>query len=192
VDSERLLQLSATRTADRRRWRDPASYKPEWVGRAELAASLLPDGMRVLEIGTGSGVFRRLVDARCSYTGADLEPLDRDVIALDLDCDPLPATLFDFVVVLGVFEYLYHPLEAAMKLCGAASNIVVSYAAVREAASKEVVGALRQKRGWVNEFTKTEFLNLFIRNGFAERECIAVSEDEDFQQYLLLLSSQRT
>jgi SAM-dependent methyltransferase len=151
-DPERLAQLARTKSPDRQKWSAPSSYKPEWAQRGQLAAGLIRDGSRVLEIGTGAGALRSLIAHRCQYTGADLEPLDDSTLALDLDSDPMPRGPWDTIVLLGVLEYLHQPAEALRKLASAASHLVLSYCCCM---NQEAAGiAERRARGWVNDMSE--------------------------------------
>ncbi len=170
---------------DRERWGDPANYRPQWVERSRLAASLVKDGASVLEIGVGTGVFRDLVSARTAYVGADLEPLDPATIPLDLDRDELPDRPFDYVVLLGVVTYLHRPGEAAGKICGVADRIVVSYCCRRAELTVEDVRESRRSRGWLNDFTQAEFVALFARHGFELASSTPLAATEGFEEFLM-------
>jgi Capsular polysaccharide synthesis protein/Polysaccharide pyruvyl transferase len=103
-DPSRIHALARASSPDRFRWGNPSSYKPDWSDRARLAAPLIPDGAKVLEIGVGAGNLKRLIQDRCDYVGADLEPLDTETRSLNLDSEPLPHERYDCIVALGVFE----------------------------------------------------------------------------------------
>jgi hypothetical protein len=150
-DIQRLLDLARARRPDRERWGKPESYKDQWNARAEQAARLVPDGARVLEIGVGKGAFRALIEARCSYLGADLNPIDARTLPLDLDADPLPAGPFDMVVLLGVIEYLHAVPKVAEKLRAAAPRLLVSYCCVPQDPPSPAVLEARRGLGWVND-----------------------------------------
>jgi hypothetical protein len=171
--------------ADRQRWGDPSSYKPEWSRRANLAAALLPDRVTILEIGVGTGVFRALVNGRTVYMGADLQPLDSATMMLDVDRDPLPDMRFDYAVLLGVFEYLHQPEAAAEQLCSAADQIVASYCCRRPALGPNQMAQSRSSRGWVNNFDKTEFVELFFKYGHELASSVRLSATEEFEEFLM-------
>ena len=78
---------------DRQRWGALSNHKPDWGSRGALAARHIRDGVRVLEIGTGTGTFRELVADRCHYTGADLQPLDEKTLAFDIAKTSMPPTI---------------------------------------------------------------------------------------------------
>jgi hypothetical protein len=170
---------------DRDRWGSPANYRAEWGERSRIAAALVEDDTSVLEIGVGLGVFRDLVSARTTYVGADLEPLDTQTIRLDLDSDELPDRAFDYAVLLGVFGYLHRPEAAAKKICGIAGRIVVSYCCRRGDVKADDVRESRRRRGWLNDFTQSEFVELFTRHGFELASCRALAAAEGFEEFLM-------
>jgi hypothetical protein len=158
----RILDLVTKKQPDRDRWGDPASYGGEhWDSRAKQAARLVPDGARILEIGVGKGTFRDEVTARCSFVGADLNPLDSQTLAINLDSDPLPAGEFDFIVLLGVVEYLHNLGAVIEKLRAGAPHLLMSYCCIPGDAPADTVVAARRERGWVNDLTVSEFRALF-------------------------------
>jgi hypothetical protein len=182
---ERRIRYSLQSDAsvpDRRRWGDPSSYKPDWSSRARLAAPLIPDGARVLEIGVGTSNLRDLIRHRCSYTGADLEPLDADTIPLDIGEDPLPQGQYDCIVALGVFEYLYKLPIAAAKIAAATDRIVLSYCCAREGAAN--IASARNGRGWVNDLSEVEFTQVFASLGFGIASRTPFNTADDFEQII--------
>lgn len=185
-DPGRRTALMQAKAPDRVRWRSPASYKPDGTARAERAAALIPDGASVLEVGVGAGHLRQLVERRCRYVGADLEPLDTRTLALDLDRDPLPDINFDHAVLLAVVEYLHHPLEALAKLADRAQTIVVSYCCAKDRSA--ATGAARGSRGWTNSFTEAELCGMLGELGFACVGRVAVNSAEDFEQFVFAFS----
>lgn len=115
----------------------PYYYRPV-VGslyrkRLQMGLDLLPaDGLRVLEIGVGSGILVATLTGRYpEYTGTDLvlvPDLDRQVapgckasfIAADLlDPDALPADAFDVIVCFSVLEHIADAVGAARALARA-------------------------------------------------------------------------
>lgn len=172
--------------ADRERWGNPQNYKPAWADRARLAAALVPDGARVLEVGAGAGILRQLLAHRTGYTGTDLQPLDPSLMPLDLDVDPLPAAGYDYAVALGVFGYLHRPEEAARKLCAAARRVIASYCCRKTLPQPERVLAARAERGWVNHFDTPGFLDLFVRHGLGVESCTVLTDTDELEELLLV------
>lgn len=164
---ERLAQLARTKSPDRQRWGAASSYKAEWGERGQLAARFIRHGSKVLEIGTGPGAFRSLIAHRCHYTGADLEPLDEETLAFDLDSDPIPRGSWDTIVLLGVLEYLHHPAEALRKLANAASHLVMSYCCCTDGGPDSIDE--RRTRGWVNDMSERHFRDEMKSLGFQAR-----------------------
>lgn len=178
------LPLANESVPDRHRWGNSSTYsdKPEWNDRAKLAAPLIPDGAHVLEIGVGAGNLRDLLRHRCIYVGADLEPLDADTIALNMDHDSLPHEHYDCIVALGVFEYLHQPQVAAAKIALATNHIVLTYCCVREKFPSAI--EIRSKRGWVNHFSEAEFTLMFALLGFGVASRTTFNATNDFEQII--------
>ena len=166
-EAERAEASRETTSQSVQRWGDAGSYNKysAWVERAEIVSALIPDGSSILEIGVGKGDFRSLVfSARTLHVGADLNPLDADTIALNLDSDPLPPGYYDYcVVLLGVLEYVRRPNADARKICDAARHLVITYCCKIDASAE---GAQeRLQREWINDFTEAEFVALFASLG---------------------------
>jgi hypothetical protein len=178
-------QTAEAQAPDRQRWGNPLSYKPEWGKRAKYAASLVPDNVSVLEIGVGTGVFRELVKGRTTFVGSDLQPLDTASIALDLDRDPLPDTHFDYAVLLGVFAYLHRPATAAEKICNSADYVIASYCCRRADLEPRAVLESRWRRGWVNSFDQTEFIQLFSRHGHELFSSMHLNANDELEEFLM-------
>lgn len=185
LKAERLQKLKEAKRPDRLRWGDRSSYRAHWADRSALAASLIPDGTSVFEAGAGAGDLRRLVAARCRYVGSDLSPVEEGVLKLDLDRDAIPGA-YDYVVALGVFEYLHFPEDAARRLLAAGRTLVVSYCCVPENVTRSEAAAKRGRRGWVNAFSEAEFIDLVSQAGGRIVERHLFLEEADFRQMVMV------
>src|SRR5260221_14786527 len=93
---------------------------------------------------------RRLPFA-CSYTPCDVVARDNRTIIADLNIDGPPGPALaacDLVVMLGVWEYLYHPSKILTALSSSNKPILCSYCP-NDAAARLDPRAL----GWVNDFS---------------------------------------
>jgi hypothetical protein len=164
-EAERAEASRETTSQSVQRWGDAGSYNiySAWVERAEMVSALIPDRASILEIGVGKGDFRRFVSDRTLHVGADLNPLDADTIALNLDSDPLPPGYFDYAVLLGVLEYVRRPHADARKICDAARHLVITYCCKTDASAEGAEERLQ--REWINDFTEAEFVALFASLG---------------------------
>lgn len=178
-DPERLARVESP---DRQRWGAPSSYKPDWAARSTIAAKHVRDGARVLEIGTGSGAFRQLVSDRCHYTGADLQPIDRQTLALNLENDPIPLGPWDMIVLLGVLEYLYDPLGALTKIGAEAKSVLFSYCVP---CGPDALPQ-RRERGWTNALSEDELMAAMNAMGFTVSARESLNATGDFEQWLFL------
>lgn len=175
---------------DRARWGDPKNYQASWAQRAEAAARFVPDNASVLEIGVGLGAFRACVRERCRYVGADLVPLDPETLPVDLERDPLPAGTFDYIVMLGVLEYIRFPEQALAKASAAARTSVLSYCHVNaNFAGAEMADVIltRRARGWLNDLSREDLLRITKRIGWRLQREELFNADANFTQTIFLL-----
>ena len=160
---ERLRELARSRTPDAQRWGQPQAYDARWSSRSDLAARFIEPSARVLEIGAGAGFLRAALPEGVAYTGADLNPLEPDYLRLDLDADPMPDGAFDYVVLLGVLEYLHRPEEAFAKCLQYADTVILSYCFPIDGADATL--RWRRKLGWVNDFSERDLYAIAAGNG---------------------------
>jgi hypothetical protein len=150
-----------------------------------IAARLLPDKVTVLEIGVGTGKFRKIVQNRCIYEGADLAPLDIETFRMNLDTDDLPKKHYDYIVLLGVFEYLHSSAEAVRKICASCDNVITTYCCRSTGLVLEEITLRRSERVWVNAFSQQEFTDMFATNSFELNSCIEYNHADDFMQFVM-------
>ncbi len=170
--------------SDTEKWGHASQYHANWNLRADQASKFLPSGKSVFEIGMGAGAFADLVSDRCDYLGSDLSPLSPDALTLDVDKDEFPDRVFDYVVFLGVFEYLANPLSVSTKIGNSTSNIIASYCCRLRAGDAIHT---RRRRGWATDFTEVEFLALFYSQGFTLTDKLEFNSTDDFTQSIFHL-----
>ena len=177
-DPERLERLARAKAPDRQKWGASSSYRADWAARGVLAARHIPDGSRILEIGTGGGAFRQLVAGRCRYTGTDLQPIDKNTLALNIETDPLPHGPWDVAVVLGVLEYLHDPIAALNKVSAAAQTVILSYCIPRGPNPQ----THRSTRGWINALSEQDLVSSMTTAGLSLNARDIFNAAADFEQ----------
>lgn len=147
------------------RWKRPDSLTGWTHERTKLLAQFVPEGSRVLEFGAGEMALKTFLPASCTYIPSDLIPRCSDTFVCDLN-QPLPreCPIHDVAVFSGVFEYI-KDIRAVMRWLHIHSNLVVcSYS---PATSKTLCDRLfRRSRGWINDFTESQFCSAFKSEGF--------------------------
>jgi len=146
-------------------WSD---FGEQWPVRATAAASWLAEASSVTDLGCGTMSLERYLRPEQRYVPVDLLPRDERTLVLDLnkslDIERLPAS--ESCAVLGVFEYSYAPDELVAMLRRRYRQVVTTFNMLGD----ETI-AWRIEQGWVNHFTRDEFIELFARHGFgATRE----------------------
>jgi SAM-dependent methyltransferase len=101
-------------------------FKEEWSARARVAASFIPPESRVLDLGCGAGLLRDLLPQGCSWVGYDLRPLHSEIRPIDLDSGDFPHGSHDYVVLLGVLDWLGSPGSLLKKARLSAANLIAS------------------------------------------------------------------
>lgn len=100
-----------------------------WAKRAELAASMLPHGLSIADIGCGAMDLERLAKPR-EYRPIDRWRWDERTRLIDLEAERLPAEWLagcDVACLLGVFEYIANPGRILEALADAGCAVLFTY-----------------------------------------------------------------
>jgi hypothetical protein len=161
----RTAALSLFSRSDVERWGRADSLNPGWDSRTRLIASLIPEGSSVLEFGAGRLSLKGFLPASCRYTPSDITDRGEGTIVCDLNSAVLPPFPYhDIVVFGGVLEYIFDVDRLLEHLTGSCGVIIASYAATDFDSQQTAIQ--RRKHGWVNDFSKEEFVRVFSRHGF--------------------------
>ena len=101
----------------------------------------------------------------------------------------MPDGHFDYAVLLGVFTYLSRPETAARKVCAAADHLVVSYCCRRAGLAPRAVRESRRRRGWVNDFSQTEFVRMISRHGHELTSSKLYKATGEFEEFVMVFSA---
>jgi hypothetical protein len=138
-------------------WRDAANFAEDWHSRSIQAARFVAPGSRVLDLGCGPAMaLRNYLPSGCAYTPADLVPWTPEVQWTDADEGIFPPGEFDYVIVLGVIEYLSAPDRVFQFARERSNSMVVSYCHPTEGFDP----AHRSGMGWINSFSEKALLEL--------------------------------
>jgi hypothetical protein len=177
-------ELIRTKETDVARWSSADNLATQWDSRAAMAAKLIGNGQRVLDVGAGAMTLGKLLSKDCTYIPADVVERCTGCLVVDLNKKQFPTGNFDWVTFLGVLEYVhdtYWPLERAREI---APNLVVSYCTD--------IGADKSKRrglGWVNDFSKEEFERISNNTGWKILTCNEVKRGPTNIQYMYSCTS---
>lgn len=142
------------------RWRDMGDKVSAGRDeRAQIAAGFIPAGCRVVGVGCGAMMpLERHLPPETRYLPVDVVRRDARTVVVDLNVARLPDLEADYVVALGVLEYLN---DVPGFLGQIDCNAIFSYASVDLEKPRD-----RAASGWVNAYTTEEMGRLFLRAGF--------------------------
>jgi hypothetical protein len=176
-------QLIAAGGTDVERWRDPASVSGFWDERAALAARAIPAGSRVLDLGAGAMGLRRFLAPGCVYVPCDVVEREPGALVADLNKGEFPPGRYDWVTVLGVFEYLHDVPRALELMARAAPAAVVTYCL-----DTAGIPAVRRGMGWVNDYDRNAFAALIARSPWRLGDVALIKKAQHNEQILAVLS----
>jgi len=156
-------ELALAGKTDIDRWSNAASLELAWDRRAAFAATFIPAGARVLDLGCGRMALRGFLREGCDYRGCDLVARDAHTIVCDFNKGDFPsaeAADVDVLVLLGVLEYIADLDAFFARLRDAGREIVLSYCAA------DFTSLDRPSLGWINSLTLADLATLFDRFGF--------------------------
>lgn len=147
--------------SDKTRWSKIKNFDEAWDERTIQMASYISPDSRVLEFGAGRLILKDHLPKGCTYTPSDIVDRGHGTIVCDLNKRPFPEfDKFDYIVFSGVVEYINDLDEVIDYLVKVSPKIIVSYA------TREAFPKYRGIHGWVNEYSKEEFIKLFNRHGY--------------------------
>lgn len=147
--------------SDYNRWTPQDSLSQSWDLRTQQIAGLIDPGTRLIEFGAGRLVLKNFLPQDCIYTPSDLVDRGHGTIVCDLNAEQLPdLPSYDIAVFSGVLEYVNDVPRLLLHLSKHVDGIIASYADV------DLNKRNRRKKGWVNDYTSSEFIELFAHAGF--------------------------
>ncbi len=164
-EAQRRKQTIEAGQTDIARWSDPKQLEPAWEARAATAATFVPAGTRVLDIGCGAMALERHLPFGATYQPCDIVARDARTIVADLNAQGAPLDAVaksDLVAMLGVWEYIYDPAKLFATFAATGKPILCSYC---DAALTPDVER-RRTLGWVNDFTLAQFIEIARSQGY--------------------------
>lgn len=135
-----------------------------WEDRTEQIAQLIQPGSSVLEFGADRMLLKKYLPEGCVYTPSDIIDRGCNTIICDLNADNLPDFPYhDVAIFSGVLEYICDIDRLISHLSKIVPKIITSYA-VNDYPRLEK--DFRKIQGWVNDYSRSEFKNIFLENGF--------------------------
>jgi hypothetical protein len=180
------LVLRHRRVSDVERWSQSANLDPAWDRRAEIVGRFVPPGSHVLDLGAGREALSRYIPDDCSYTPADVIRRSQRTVVADVNCGEFPDGCFGVVAALGLFEYV-HDVKALLTTIHQRAPLLVTSYCVRTTADPEP----RLERGFVNEYSLNEFVDLCQSVGWTVRVADRIDVTAAFDQWVFAMTGQK-
>jgi FkbM family methyltransferase len=148
--------------SDGSRWSNWEALGPGSLERAEAAATHIPPGARVLDLGAGRMELSRRLPLGAQYQPVDLVAWSSDCIAIDLNATPLPEGRFEVIAALGLLEYIHRPAA----LLAAARSIGFRLLATYPPLESGLPVAARRGYGWMNDIDLATFEAMLAAGGW--------------------------
>ncbi len=144
-------------------WANPNNLHDAWSYRSERAASYVPGGATVLDVGCGKMMIEKMLPENCRYIPSDLVSRDERTIVCDLNSGEYPPQEgVTHITVLGVMEYLTDPQAFWRWLAASKARIIFSYVTYDPAFPPPA----RRGMGWVNDFVSEGIVELAAGVGY--------------------------
>jgi hypothetical protein len=176
------LALRRQRVSDVERWTEMANLDPAWERQSQIVGRFVPAGSHVLDLGAGREMLARHIPETCRYTPADLVPRTARTIVVDVNRGEFPDGDFDVVAVVSLFEYV-HDVKALLTTIHQRAPLLVTSYCVRTADDPDP----RLERGFVNEYSLNEFVDLCQSVGWTVRVADRINVAPAFDQWVFAL-----
>lgn len=148
------------------KWSRKENLHQDWDERTKLLAGFVVSGESVIEFGAARLSLREFMPADCQYMPSDIVDRGGGTFVCDLN-KLLPAfPKHDVAFFSGVLEYVNDVPRLIERLAKDVKVIVASYCITDT--SSGLVG--RRAIGWVNDYSDSELVALFARQGFVCRQ----------------------
>jgi len=162
-DTSRFLYKDTVTDFDR--WESGKSFWGDKNNkRAQIAAEYIGENQRIFDIGAGNLILKEFLKKGCRYQPLDVVKRDSECLVANLNLYEFPLEQqYDWVVMLGVLQFLSHP-DWAISQCYKVSNrAVFTYSPLIRDYLTEKEKRWRLDQGWVNFLTRKEYVAI-IRN----------------------------
>jgi ubiquinone/menaquinone biosynthesis C-methylase UbiE len=153
---------------NRDRWIDVSgSWGVKNPERTKITAKHIPSGSRVLDLGAGTMILKKFLSEDCEYQPCDLFSRSPDCIVADFNKGEFPIEeQYDWVTLIGLFQFLNKPMVLLKKCNRIAKHAVVTYSPIihDKLTKKELLW--RRGEGWNNHFTLNQYLAIVRKSGW--------------------------
>ncbi len=143
-------------------WKKIEYFNTDWKNRIEIMAQFIQDGDSILDLGCGQMWLKEYIPKNCVYIPVDYQKRDSETIICDFNKNEFPELKVNVAFVSGCFEYVNDYTQFVNSIKRFCDKVVISYV------STDIEPDIykRKKNAWCNHLNKSQFLKVFVRNGF--------------------------
>lgn len=148
---------------DQERWKElsDSTWGEKNPKRTEIAGREIPDGSSVLDLGAGTMILKKHLKRNCIYQPCDLFFRGENCLVADLNAGEFPqGRAYDWVTLIGLFQFLTHPKEVLLKCREVASNMYITFSPRLKKDLSEAERRWRENEGWFNHYSFREYINV--------------------------------
>lgn len=146
------------------RWEDEGKLVPSYEIRVKRMSELMSkDVSSVLDLGCGNMHLKSYLNKDITYIPCDYIKHDDATIVCDLNKDDFPNVETDVVFMSGILVYIFDYERFIKKVCSCAKKEIVCSYKTLECSRGDIIQ--RKRRGWVNNLTMKELVELFRKYG---------------------------
>ncbi|QVW33809.1 hypothetical protein KIP69_09345 [Geobacter sulfurreducens] len=141
-------------------WSQIEYFNPDWKHRISLMATHIPEYASVVDLGCGRMWLREFLSPTNKYFGVDYCQRDSETIVVDLNKKQYPNIVADIFFISGCLEYVDDYESLVRYISNQCKRCIISYCSTDEFSDI----AMRRKRAWVNDLSRSQLVDLFARN----------------------------
>lgn len=144
-------------------WKEIEYFNSDWKNRIVIMSQFINSGDSILDLGCGEMWLKEFLPEKCLYIPVDYTARKGgDTVICDFNKGEFPELKVKVAFISGCFEYIIDYNAFVKNLSTYCDRVIISYV------SKEIQPDLNKRIGyaWKNHLTRSQFLKVFVRNGF--------------------------
>lgn len=142
-------------------WGKIEYFNPEWKDRIKRMARYIGETDSVVDLGCGQQWLREFLSPTNKYTGVDYRRRNSETMVCNFNRQEYPNVKADVYFISGCLEYVEDYEKFIENIVSFCRRCIISYCCMEDFPDK----SLRRQRAWVNDLTKEQLIEAFVRRG---------------------------